>query len=83
MKRIAFMGGLLIDGTGEVVENSLVIVEEKKIRYAGPMIDTEIDCEIIDITGKNIIPGLIDTHLHFSGNLEKLLGKEFEKTQML
>ena len=30
----------------------------------------EIDEEYekIDITGKTIMPGLIDTHLHFSGN---------------
>ena len=64
-----------------MVENS-GYCEEKKIRYVSPMIDTEIDCEIIDITGKNIIPGLIDTHLHFSGT-RKAIRKEFEKTQML
>src|SRR5690625_3088308 len=69
MAKVAFTGGLLINGTGEVVENSLVIVEDKKIKYAGPMIDIGIDCEEISITGKTIMPGLIDTHLHFSGNL--------------
>lgn len=69
MSRIAFLGGLLIDCTGkEPIENSLLIVNDKKIEYVGPMKDIEGECEKIDITGKIIMPGLIDTHLHFSGN---------------
>ena len=69
MNKIIFTGGLLIKGTGEVVENSVVIVEDKKIKYAGPNTNINYDGEVIDITGKTIMPGLIDTHLHFSGNL--------------
>lgn len=67
--KFIFTGGLLIKGTGEVVENSMVVVEDKKIRYAGPKKDLEFQGEVIDITGKTIMPGLIDAHLHFSGNL--------------
>ncbi len=70
MNKIAFKGGLLIDGTGkEPVKNSLVLVEDKKIKFAGTMTEIGCDYEQIDITGKTIMPGLIDTHLHFSGNL--------------
>ena len=36
VNKFIFTGGLLIKGTGEVVENSMVVVEDKKIRYAGP-----------------------------------------------
>ena len=37
MSKVAFVGGLLIDGTGaEPVKDSLVLVEDKKIVYAGP-----------------------------------------------
>ena len=37
MKKIALVGGYLIDGTGrEPLVNSLVLVEGKKITYAGP-----------------------------------------------
>jgi len=69
MRSIAFIGGLLIDGSGtEPVENSLVLVENKKITYAGVMKEIEENYEIIDISGKTIMPGLIDSHLHFSGN---------------
>ncbi len=69
MVKTIFTGGLLIDGNGNAIENSMVIVEDKKIKYAGPNKDMELDGEVIDITGKTIMPGLIDTHLHFSGNL--------------
>lgn len=70
MKKLAFVGGNLIDGTGrELIENSLVLVEDKKIVYSGEKKEFSADYEKIDISGKTIMPGLIDTHLHFSGNL--------------
>lgn len=70
MKKVTFKGGLLIDGTGaEPVVNSLVLVEDDKIAYAGADREIGPDYEVKDITGKTIMPGLIDSHLHFSGNL--------------
>lgn len=70
MSKIAFIGGLLINGTGEEpIEKSVVLIEDKKIKYAGEMKEIDNDYEKVDISGKTIMPGLIDTHLHFSGNL--------------
>ncbi|QEY35496.1 amidohydrolase family protein [Caproiciproducens galactitolivorans] len=69
-KKTAFTGGLLIDGTGrEAIKDSLVLIDGKKIEYAGPKKEFGPDYEVRDISGKTIMPGLIDTHLHFSGNL--------------
>lgn len=71
MSKVAFRGGLVIDGTGaEPIKNGLVLVDGDKIAYVGE--DKAIDekeYEVMDITGKTIMPGLIDSHLHFSGNL--------------
>lgn len=68
--KIAFVNGLLIDGNGgEPVKDSLVLIEGKKIVYAGEKKDFDRDYEVRDIAGKTIMPGLIDTHLHYSGNL--------------
>lgn len=68
--KLAFEGGLLINGTGEEpIKDSLVLIEDKKIVYAGPKKDFGEDYEVYSIVGKTIMPGLIDTHLHFSGNL--------------
>ena len=70
MKKTAFIGGILIDGAGNrPVADCTVLVEGKMISYAGPRQHVGGDFEHIDITGKSIMPGLIDTHLHFSGNL--------------
>lgn len=70
MKKIAFKGGLLIDGTGAApVVNSLVLVEDDKIAYAGADKEIGPDYDVVDATGKTVMPGLIDSHLHFSGNL--------------
>ena len=70
MKKVAFKSGLLIDGTGaEPVVNSLVLTEDDKIAYAGADKEIGPDYEVVDIAAKTIMPGLIDSHLHFSGNL--------------
>ena len=70
MCKTAFTGGLLIDGTGApAVENSLVLIDGDKLAYAGPAKNIPEDYHVIDIAGKTIMPGLIDAHLHFSGNL--------------
>ena len=70
MKKTAFAGGLLIDGTGAApVADSMVLVENEKITYAGVKKEIPGDFEIVDITGKTLMPGIIDAHLHFSGNL--------------
>lgn len=70
MSKIAYQGGLLIDGTGApAVENSLVLIEDTKIVYAGENKEIPADYEVKNIAGKTILPGLIDAHLHFSGNL--------------
>ena len=38
LKKVAFVGGLLIDGTGaEPVKDSLLLVEDGKIAYAGAL----------------------------------------------
>ena len=67
---IAFVGGLLIDGRGgDPLEDSLVLVKDGKLQYAGPKKDFGEDYQTYDIQGKTLMPGLIDTHLHYSGNL--------------
>ena len=69
-EKMAFVGGLLIDGTGkETIADSLVLVDNQKIVYAGEKGPSTEGYEIKDISGKTIMPGLVDSHLHFSGNL--------------
>lgn len=70
MNRIALKGGLLIDGTGAPpVKDSLILIEGRTLAYAGGPMEIPGGYEIMDISGKTVMPGLIDVHLHFSGNL--------------
>ncbi len=70
MSKYALVGGLLIDGTGaQPVEKSLVLIDEKTIEYAGEMREFSDEYTVIECAGKTVMPGLIDTHIHFSGNL--------------
>lgn len=69
MEKVAFVGGLLVDGTGvAAVADSLVLVDDGTIVYAGKRTAVTEGYEIRDISGKTIMPGLIDAHLHLCGN---------------
>jgi imidazolonepropionase-like amidohydrolase len=57
----------MIDGTGkEPVENSLLVIDNGIISYAGPFDEKKIPAgsDVFDLSGKTIIPGLIDAHIH-------------------
>lgn len=70
MNKLALSGARLIDGRGgDVLEDSLILIEGKIITYAGVPKDFGGDYKVMDVRGKTIMPGIIDTHLHFSGNL--------------
>lgn len=70
MKKIAISGGKLIDGNGgKPIDNSLLLIEDGRIIYAGKGVDIPQEYTVYNIEGKFLIPGLVDTHLHFSGNL--------------
>jgi imidazolonepropionase-like amidohydrolase len=70
----AYVGATLFDGTGaEPVENAVVIVMGDRILEVGGRDEIEIPdlLPVVDVTGKWIVPGLIDAHIHFfqSGGL--------------
>jgi imidazolonepropionase-like amidohydrolase len=50
----------------EIIENGTVLIEGNKITYVGDGLGITIDSEtkIIDVSGKTIMPGLIDVHAH-------------------
>ena len=62
------MGGTLIDGTGKPpIKDSAVIIAGSKIVEAGPAGDVDVpkNAEVIESTGKTVMPGFIDCHTHF------------------
>lgn len=70
MSKLVFQGGTMIDVVGrQSIPDSTIIIEKGRIVYAGERKPADADCRVTDITGMTVMPGLIDTHLHFSGNL--------------
>ncbi len=56
-------GGRVIDPQVGIDEIADVLVEDGKIKSVGASIVTK-DAEVLDCTGKIIVPGLVDAHVH-------------------
>ncbi len=61
---VLIRGATIFTGTGEVLENSSVLIESGKIKAIGPDIAAPEGVRVIDAAGRFLIPGLIDTHSH-------------------
>ena len=64
---IAFVGGKVVTMEGDqVIDNGVVVVEGNKIIAVGAQgsVDIPANAKQIDISGKSIMPGLIDAHAH-------------------
>ena len=64
---IALVGATLITMNGEeVIENGTIVVDGNRLLFVGASSDIEMsdDMKKIDVSGKYIIPGIIDTHAH-------------------
>jgi len=74
---VAIVGGTVIDvRTGEEIEDSIVVVEEGRIRQVGRAGDVFIpeQAQVIDGRGKWVIPGLMDMHVHETARKDLPLG---------
>lgn len=75
---VAITGGRVFDGAGSVIEDGLVIINDKNIVSVTTMNGREIpaNADRIDARGMFVMPGLIDAHNHLgataavSGSLE-------------
>ena len=73
-EKIALVNGTIINpDKSQIVQNAAIIIDGDKIAAAGDAktISTPKDARLIDCKGKFILPGYIDTHVHFfqSGDL--------------
>ena len=64
---VVFEGFTLIDGTGAASQpNSAMVVTDGRITWVGAAdaMPAQPGIETIDLTGKFVMPGMIDTHVH-------------------
>lgn len=63
----ALVGGDLVDGLSDVTQKDMtLIIEHDRIKTIGSRADTKIpeNAQVVDVTGKTLIPGLWDMHAH-------------------
>jgi len=66
--RTALVGATVFDGTGsDPIADAVVLLEKDRIAKVGPKAEIEIpaDAFVVDVGGKWIVPGLVDSHIHF------------------
>ena len=61
---LALKGATVYPATGPKVENATILVAGGKIAAFGTDVKIPSDAAIVDLTGKVVIPGLIDIHSH-------------------
>ena len=65
----AFIGAKLLPIAGDPIKHGVLVVENGKITAIGPVGDVKIPAgaQEFDVTGKTIMPGLVDSHSHIGG----------------
>ncbi len=64
----AFVGGRVLDGTGQVIESATVVVRDGLIAEVGPAASVRVPdgATRVDTRGKTLMPGLVNAHGHLS-----------------
>ena len=53
--------------SGELIDNSVIVVERGRIEYVGPAnASPTTSAKVLDLQGHTILPGLIDMHVHLT-----------------
>lgn len=57
---------LTMDGERRVFQNGDVLIENDRIKAIGAVDPSEVraDAEVVELNGKTVMPGLINTHVH-------------------
>jgi imidazolonepropionase-like amidohydrolase/Tol biopolymer transport system component len=64
-------------GTPTVMENGTLVVRGNRILAVGPadQVDVPAGARVVDVTGRTIIPGLVDVHAHVGSESNALLAQ--------
>src|SRR5262245_8209003 len=70
-----FENGRVIVGDGKVIENASVVVDGTRITQVGPAasIKAPANATRVSLSGKTLMPALVDTHVHTSTTRDALI----------
>jgi imidazolonepropionase-like amidohydrolase len=63
---IALKGGTILTITNGTIENGTIVIQGGKITAIGKNVNIPAGIRVIDVTGKFIMPGVIDSHSHIA-----------------
>lgn len=69
---VALRGGTVHTAAGSVIQNGTVIIRDGKIADVGSGIAIPSGAHVVDLAGKEIIPGMIDNHSHIGASPEDI-----------
>ncbi len=76
---IALVGARIVTMDGErIIENGTVVVDENRITAVGPSASLSVPAGAtrIDVSGRTIIPGIIDVHAHVGSESAGILSEQ-------
>lgn len=72
---IALQGArvITIDPQRRVLENATVLIRDGRIAQLGTNVDIPKDAKVFDVTGRTIMPGIIDAHAHLKDTTSAII----------
>jgi imidazolonepropionase-like amidohydrolase len=68
-RTIAYTGATVINATGQTINDGVLVVRGGKVVAVGARASTRVpsDAQVVDLSGKTVMPGIVDTHSHIGG----------------
>jgi imidazolonepropionase-like amidohydrolase len=68
-RTIAYTGATVISATGQSINDGVLVVRNGKLVAVGARSSTRVptDARVVDLSGKVVMPGIVDTHSHIGG----------------
>jgi imidazolonepropionase-like amidohydrolase len=68
-RAVAYTGATVINADGRTINDGVLVVERGKIVAVGPGASTRVPAgaRVVELKGKVVMPGLVDTHSHVGG----------------
>ena len=68
----------MADQAGGIIEDSVILIDGNRVRAVGRrgQVAVPAGAQVVDVTGKTIIPGLIDAHAHGSQGEDDLIPQQ-------
>jgi len=77
---VAIKAGHLVDvENGRVLDKQVILLRGAKIEAIGPDLKIPAGAKILDLSGKTVLPGLIDCHSHLADGDQKLNADPFNQ----